>query len=556
MPNIIEFLRLIPDLGWEFGPPVAVLLYWIASLIRRRNIIGPQKLSVLIDPERRKLALGLALALGVYYAGYFSWRHWHGLPPPFATGEIGILIAQVLGDSSGSTQVAYQTAIRQEIDKSPELKAIVKARLIERTLPTDLESEHAEALRLCHLLNATFVLRPHSAASVQEPWLTLCTPVTFSKDEALLKTFPDAQLVDLDHLRLPSDLALLARCVLASALFYQRNYQKVVDGLRAVLASPALPDIDFARADINFRLGTAIMYGEPPELAEEAVNAFRQAIRIDPQLPGSHNNLGVVLAWQGKYDDAIAEFLKTVGLSPSAQDAAVAHYNIGLALHFRGQSRDAIDQFRQATKGGINFSSVHTNLCADLANEGDYENAIDECRRALTLDGNSAIAHNNLGLALRLEGRHEDAMAELNRAKLLDPQSATVHNSLCMAYQDAREFDSALLECQQAVSLDSRLQDARYNLGLAFLQKSRYKDAADQFTNLIDINPHYVHADTNLCFALTHQQRYREAVLACTRALKLDPHDYHALSILSEASRGLGSQREVGKNPLPGLTRK
>jgi tetratricopeptide (TPR) repeat protein len=77
--------------------------------------------------------------------------------------------------------------------------------------------------------------------------------------------------------------------------------------------------------------------------------AFRQAIRLMPDLAGAHYNLGNALNAQGKLDEAIAEFRTAIKLKLKP-DLAHAHVNLGYALQAQGKYDEAIAEFRTALK--------------------------------------------------------------------------------------------------------------------------------------------------------------------------------------------------------------
>jgi hypothetical protein len=121
-------------------------------------------------PEFAKAYIAIFLPL-VLIAWQF-YRYW-GLPHSFATSEIGILVAEVPNQTSPEQQIAYQNTLRAYIQNSSELRDVAKVRLIERPLPEDSEAAQAEATKIGHWLQASFVLRPYVVGSIQEPWLTV-----------------------------------------------------------------------------------------------------------------------------------------------------------------------------------------------------------------------------------------------------------------------------------------------------------------------------------------------------------------------------------------------
>ena len=67
----------------------------------------------------------------------------------------------------------------------------------------------------------------------------------------------------------------------------------------------------------------------------EAVAQLKEAVRLRPRSAEYQNNLGYVLALQGKEEEAITHFREAIRLKP---DLADAHNNLGNALLY--QKRD------------------------------------------------------------------------------------------------------------------------------------------------------------------------------------------------------------------------
>lgn len=71
-----------------------------------------------------------------------------------------------------------------------------------------------------------------------------------------------------------------------------------------------------------------------------AVKSLRQAIKLDPERPVFHNDLGVVLSLLGKTDEAIVEYRAAVELNERQTDRrteewTTSYYNLGMALRKR-----------------------------------------------------------------------------------------------------------------------------------------------------------------------------------------------------------------------------
>src|SRR5713101_284346 len=148
-----------------------------------------------------------ALAVVVSSLGVFLYLHYWGLPEEFAADDTGILIALVPGDKNRVQQQTYAQAIRRLVSESPELAQKVRVRLLGRPLPDDEDAQQKEALTLGRRLRATFVLRVVPVAGADETWITIVEQPDFSAEEGHVARISAVELLNIDRLRLPNDVA-------------------------------------------------------------------------------------------------------------------------------------------------------------------------------------------------------------------------------------------------------------------------------------------------------------------------------------------------------------
>ncbi|MBI5245270.1 MAG: SUMF1/EgtB/PvdO family nonheme iron enzyme [Elusimicrobia bacterium] len=120
---------------------------------------------------------------------------------------------------------------------------------------------------------------------------------------------------------------------------------------------------------------------------EDAVQEFREAIRIDPNVAEARCNLGVALAKLGRDDEAITELEAALRIDPKH---AASWYNLGMRLEAKGRGAEAI-------KAYANF----------IANASDK-------RRGYVDDAKSRIAALKRGQGTMTEGSGPESM-------ILDP---------------------------------------------------------------------------------------------------------------------------------------
>lgn len=115
---------------------------------------------------------------------------------------------------------------------------------------------------------------------------------------------------------------------------------------------------------------------------EEAAEAFRAAIRLNPESTNAHNSLGIIHAMREDYDAAIESFRQSLLLDPSS---APAHYNLANCLVEKRDTEGALRHFVAAIRIRPNDPNTHYELGMLLSKHGRFTEAIQAFRRTLQL---------------------------------------------------------------------------------------------------------------------------------------------------------------------------
>jgi tetratricopeptide (TPR) repeat protein/ubiquinone/menaquinone biosynthesis C-methylase UbiE len=190
----------------------------------------------------------------------------------------------------------------------------------------------------------------------------------------------------------------------------------------------------------------------------DAEVATRKLLRKFRHSPILYNMLGVAQAGQGKLDDAVRSYRRSLKLNV---DFAEAHNNLGNALQELGQSDEAVVNYRRALKIRPDYSKACNNLGNALRQLGRREEAIDSYRRALEIYPDYARAHNNLGVALLEYAECDEAVASFRRALKLNPSYAEALHNFAIALGNIDEIDLSsdlldlIIRCFERQDIDS-----------------------------------------------------------------------------------------------------
>ncbi len=226
---------------------------------------------------------------------------------------------------------------------------------------------------------------------------------------------------------------------LGFALFQKGDSQQAVTALeKALTINPkhakahnnmALASIDLGElelAEAHYRESLAIepqapIYNdlgfvlERQGLVEDAADAYRQALSLDPEADAARYNLGASLARAGQYEEAERHLLAAVKTHPTTQ----AFTALGVVQRERGASDSAMSSFGAAIEADPKNAAPYDQLGAMLVAQGKLT-AAETLYRQLVFNQPSPAAYQELAQVLTRLGRPGEAAQELARARALE----------------------------------------------------------------------------------------------------------------------------------------
>jgi Tfp pilus assembly protein PilF len=151
---------------------------------------------------------------------------------------------------------------------------------------------------------------------------------------------------------------------------------------------------------------------------ENSLTLFGHAVKVSPENPIAHNQLGFALACQGRYPDAMSHLTEAIRLRPNY---AEAHDNLGLVLYEQGRFQEAVGHFSEASMINPRYAKAHAHWAQALTRSGLFQEAIRHYQEALEINPDDAEVHNNLGVALFALGRLQEAMYHYSAALQIRP---------------------------------------------------------------------------------------------------------------------------------------
>lgn len=122
-------------------------------------------------------------------------------------------------------------------------------------------------------------------------------------------------------------------------------------------------------ADDWFELGSEMEATAP----NEARDAYRRALELNPAHADAHVNLGRLLQEAGATQAAVEQYRAALD---SDGGHAIAAFNLGAALEDLGRKREAIAAYQQAVAADPDFADAHFNLSRLYEKSGKKQAAI------------------------------------------------------------------------------------------------------------------------------------------------------------------------------------
>jgi tetratricopeptide (TPR) repeat protein len=203
-------------------------------------------------------------------------------------------------------------------------------------------------------------------------------------------------------------------------------------------------------------------------LYPEAVEEIREAIKIHPDFPDLHNQLGLALSMSGERERAVTEFQEALHLNPRYVEARL---NLAIILNDLGRYDEAIKEFRM-----------------DTPRDPDHENMSPEVRTHL------AESHTFLGDTYRNLGLLVDASQEYRKALRHAPRFLDIKNKLGAVYGDMGLYQDAETVLAEALAQNQRYNDARVTLGVVYWKSGRRARAREEWERCLMENPDDIRA--------------------------------------------------------------
>lgn len=229
-------------------------------------------------------------------------------------------------------------------------------------------------------------------------------------------------------------------------------------------------------------LQLAIQYHRANRLTE-AEQAYRQALKEDPQHLEALYGLGTLAQQLGQFQSAEKLLTTAISVQPNFLKG---WFSLGNLHQAQGQFLEAESAYRQALTLKPDSLPIYNNLGYTLQQQGLFKEAINYYQKALELKPDFVEAEANLGNALSAQGKLSQEQ-QLHYAQL--------NYKLGIARKKVGDLPTSVAYYKQAILLQTDLVDAYYKLAVVLQEQGEVEEAISAYRQGLKlINPHYAAA--------------------------------------------------------------
>lgn len=259
--------------------------------------------------------------------------------------------------------------------------------------------------------------------------------------------------------------------------FIGEEYNKIEDYAKAELLFNEANSFSLDLVANNFN-GLGIALANQGKY-EDAIRAYDKATELDPHLVDAWNNKGLALSYLDKYVEAIEAYDKAIRCN---RNFVTPWRNKGYLLGSIGKHKEAINAYKKAIKLDPNNAHIFwANIAWNLGSLGKYDEAIAACEKALYLKPKFHVALANKAWSLGKLGNYEEAIQAWDKAKEANPDYAKALNGKGDMLRDYGDYEKAIEAYDAAIYIDRSYAKAWNGKGKTLKKLGRTTEANEAF---------------------------------------------------------------------------
>ncbi len=309
-------------------------------------------------------------------------------------------------------------------------------------------------------------------------------------------------------------------------------------GFPAAAQTTSAPDAETGDRAEAYRLFMLARHLEGEENLDGAIQALRDASRLDPESGEPLAELAGLYARAGRETEALAAANEAIDREPAN---LTAHRTLGLSHAGEAMSREAksedvdlaIEHLEQARGTVVPDLQVELTLARLYLRVRDNDKAIDLLEGLAKDQLGYAPSRLLLSQAYEQAGREEEALATLEEAVASSRPNYQSLARLGEMYERRRRWDDASAAYEQAAALNPRNASVRQRLAGTLIEAGEAARARVVIEDLLEMRPRDALAWRLLAELELDANNFDEAETAAARLIELEPEGLRGPSVLA-----------------------
>jgi tetratricopeptide (TPR) repeat protein len=319
----------------------------------------------------------------------------------------------------------------------------------------------------------------------------------------------------------------------------------------------------------------------------EAIEYYRQAVEIEPNLGVARQKLALALQKTGKIPEAMVHYRKAIMLNSSLAQTPNRQENLAKTLQLpdfapkslqyrqlaavcssdkstfsfklieqqsvNQNKNSAIFQASEAAAERINYDSgleaaqVYLQQALAYCDRHKWDNAIAACQQAIEVEPDSAEAYKIWGNALHRSGKTAEAMGYYAKAIAIKPDLAEVYANLGSLYAQQQKWQQAIEYYQKAILINPKFVGAYKNLAKVWHHLGNNEQFWECHHQALSLEPELANAKDHLQLGdrLRQQGKLEQALVHYRCAIKLESESSEGYQKLAQVLEELGRWQEA-----------
>ncbi|MBN2383263.1 tetratricopeptide repeat protein [bacterium] len=277
---------------------------------------------------------------------------------------------------------------------------------------------------------------------------------------------------------------------------------------------------------------------------EQADRLYQEALALNPKHGTIHNNYGILLQIQKRWDEALSHFQQAAELYTDPQNKALAVNNIGMNYDIQGDYDQAKIYYQKSLEINPEYYEANLNLGTIYFVNNELPQAIASFEKTLQIiqkstanfNKSAAVQNTSQFLALCYLKTNETGKAEqiVNNLLQIDPFNERNYSLMGDVFSKKGQLEQAQTSYMKALNFNANSINAQAGLALVLAKLGEIEKAEEAIKFALQINPEA--AITYLNAGLIYQIKgdLTQAIQNWQTGLKYDPNNPELIRLLTE----------------------